>query len=143
LYSDSNLANTLKGVDLRDAENYVLKTVRNQAIDYIRRESIRKTEDIDTLVTDPHSWGNLDKLLPESEQDQILDEIRSSVGIDRAEDVALYFQLMLDGFSDVEITKGKMLPYLKDKEISEGRADGMLDKYKRKIREVLVDHFDL
>jgi DNA-directed RNA polymerase specialized sigma24 family protein len=141
LYTDKSLKNTLEGKDLSFAEHYILRAVHNQALDVVRSEKKRKTEDVEDMLVEPASWDTIGDILPQAEQSEIIRDIKRVVGDERAEDVALYFQLMLDGYSDVEITKGRLLPYLREKEFQDdSRADGMLDKYKRKIREVLLKH---
>ena len=86
---------------------------------------------------------NLGDLIPQAEQQQIIHELESSVSENFSEDIALYFQLILEGYSDAEITRGRMLPYLEAKDIPADRADSRLNKYKQTIKTVLEDHFAL
>lgn len=143
LYSDTSLESKLRGQTLSYAEHYTLSAVKNETIDALRREKTRAHDSIDDIVEQPEAWDNLGDLLPESEQRKIIDELESSVSPNFSKDIGLYFQLILDGYSDVEITRGRMLPYLEDKDIPVDKADGRLNKYKQTIRNVLVDHFDL
>lgn len=143
LYSDTDLESKLRGQSLSYAENYTLSSVKTETLDTLRREKIRAHEAIDDIVEQPAAWDNLGDLIPRSEQQQIISELESSVSSDYAGDIGLYFQLILDGYSDAEITRGRMLPYLEDKDIPVNRADSRLDKYKRTIKTVLEDHFGL
>jgi hypothetical protein len=143
LYSDTSLESKLRGQSLSYAENYTLSSVKNETLDALRREKIRAHDSIDDIVEQPAAWDNLSELIPPSEQQKIINELESSVSSTFAKDIGLYFQLILDGYSDVEITRGRMLPYLEDKEVTVDKADGRLNKYKQTIKTVLEDHFDL
>jgi len=143
LYSDKNFKNKIQGQSLSYAENYTLSAVKNETINTLRREKLREHDTLDDVVEQPSAWDNLGDLIPQSEQQQIITELESSVSSDYAEDIGLYFKLILDGYSDVEITRGRMLPYLEGKEFPDNRADSRLDKYKRTIKNVLEQHFDL
>lgn len=143
LYADPNLESQLKGKSLSFAEHYVLKAVQNESIDQSRKEKIRKHDNFEDLVDQPGNWDNLGEMIPQSEQDQILNEIENSVSPLMSKDIGLYFKLILDGYSDAEITRGKMLPYMEDKTITPDKADGRLYKYKKTIKDVLENHFGL
>jgi hypothetical protein len=143
LYSDTTLESKLSGQSLSYAEHYTLSAVKTETIDTLRREKTRAHDSIDDVVEQPAAWDNLGDLIPEAEQKQIIDELEGSVSSNFAKDIGLYFKLILDGYSDVEITRGRMLPYLEDKEVTVDKADGRLNKYKQTIKTVLEDHFDL
>lgn len=143
LYSDPSLEGKLRGQTLPYAENYTLSSVKTETIDSLRREKIRMHDSIDDIVERPAEWDSLGELIPRDEQQRIINELEHSVSSNFAEDIGLYFQLILDGYSDVEITKGRMLPYLEDKDIPTDKADSRLNKYKQTIKTVLTDHFDL
>ena len=56
-----------------------------------------------------------------------------------APDLALYFELLLNGHSNKEIAERRMLPSLREKPISQQ----MLARYRDKVRSVLERHFDV
>lgn len=143
LYSDPSLEGKLRDQSLSYAENYALSAVKSETIDTLKFEKRREHEVIDEVVGQPAAWDNLGDLIPQEEQKKIIHELEGSVSSDYAEDIGLYFQLIMEGYSDVEITRGRMLPYLENKEVTPDKADGRLWKYKQKIKTVLEDHFDL
>ena len=69
LISNKSVENSIRGKDLHQAENYVLRSVQNQALDLLRSERVRRHEDITELLHEPGSWESLGELIPEREQE--------------------------------------------------------------------------
>lgn len=139
LVSSDSGKTALKGKTVRDAENYVLRLVQNQALDFLRSQKVRRYEDISEMINEPGSWDNLAELIPEAEQERIKEELESAVSPKLMPDLPLYFELLLDGHSNKQIAEDRMLPSLKEKPMSQQG----LAKYRDKIKDVLRSHFDV
>lgn len=139
----SYLTNELKGKPLSKAENLFIKSMVNLGIDLQRKRGREKSmvdeEGVEQVIEDPKSWEELEKHLPEKELDAIRREL-AEVNPRLAPDIALYFDLLLDGFKDSEIVKDQMLPFLKDKPMSQ---QAWSKTYKEQIKRVLREHFDV
>ena len=136
LLSDSSLESKLAGKPLLYAENYVYKTIHSVAIDFMRRD--RGThENIEELIEEPASWDNLEDIIPQAELAQIINELERSVNLNNMPDIALYFQLLLEGHSTDEIAREKLLPSLQEKPMTQQG----LRKYEAIIKNVLEKHF--
>jgi len=140
LISNQTLRNKIRGKNIRDAQNYVLRTVQNLAIDFLRAQRSRRYEEIGDLIREPGSWENLGELIPEHEQQQIRTELEESVGARQIPDLPLYLDLILDGYSNKEIAENRLLPSLKDKPVSQ---QALAKKYRDKIKDVLRQHFQV
>ena len=81
----------------------------------------------------------MDELIPEAEQERIKQELEESVSPRMMPDLPLYFDLLLDGVSNKQIAKDKLLPSLKKKPISQQA----LAKYRNKVKDVLRQHFEV
>lgn len=139
LISSSTFERSVGGKDLREAENYVLRLVQNQALDWLRAAKVRRYEDITELLHEPGSWAQLGELIPEREQARIRQEIEDSVSPRLMPDLPTYFDLLLDGVSNKQIAEERMLPSLREKPISQQA----LAKYRDKIKQVLRQHFQV
>ena len=138
LISNKSLETTIRGKDLYQAENYVLRLVQNQSLDLLRAERVRRHEDISELLREPGSWEGLAALIPESEQERIKVELENSVSPRLLPDLPLYFDLLLDGFSNKEIAEKRLLPSLESHPISQQA----MAKYRDKLKNVLRKHFE-
>ena len=129
----------LNGEVLSRAESYVLKIIRNMAIDQLRKNHVRRHEDIDELFESPSHWDDLGKILSEREKDQLSMELKEAVSSRLLPDLPLYFQLMMEGYSNAEVAEQRMLPSLKERPISQQA----LAKYRTKVKQVLERHFEV
>ena len=139
LISNKFVENRVRGRDIHQAENYVLRMIQNQALDMLRSEHVRRHEDITELLREPGSWEGLGDLIPESEQERIKQELEDSVSPRLMPDLPLYFDLLLDGVSNKQIAEDRLLPSLKDRPISQQA----LAKYRDKVKNVLRQHFEV
>ena len=139
LVSNESLRKSVKGRFIRDAENYVLRTVQNLAIDFLRTQRAHRYEEITDLLHEPGSWENLGDLIPEPEQQRIKKELEESVSPRLMPDLPLYFDLLLDGFSNKEIAERRLLPSLESRPISQQA----MAKYRDKLKNVLRKHFEV
>ncbi len=139
LISNKSLDKGVRGKDLHQAENYVLRMVQNQALDMLRSEHVRRHEDITEILREPGSWEGLGELIPEREQDAIKHELEQAVSPRLMPDLPLYFDLLLDGISNKQIAEDRLLPSLKEKPISQQA----LAKYRDKVKNVLRQHFEI
>ena len=139
LISNGATGNSVRGKDLYQAENYILRMVQNQALDLLRTEKVRRHEDITELLREPGSWEVLGDLIPKSEQERIKVELEESVSPRLMPDLDLYFDLLLDGYSNKEIAESRLLPSLKNQPMSQQG----LAKYRTKIKDVLRQHFQV
>ena len=139
LISNKSVENSVRGRDLHQAENYVLRMVQNQALDMLRSEHVRQHEDITELLREPGSWEGLGELIPEREQDAIKHELEQAVSPRLMPDLPLYFDLLLDGISNKQIAEDRLLPSLQDKPMSQQA----LAKYRDKVKNVLRQHFEV
>ena len=140
LISNQALRNNIRGKNIRDAQNYTLRTVQNLAIDFLRAQQSRRHEEISDIIREPGSWENLGDLIPEREQEQIKKELEESVGVHQIPDLPLYLDLLMDGYSNKEIAENRLLPSLKDKPISQ---QALAKRYRDKIKSVLREHFQV
>jgi DNA-directed RNA polymerase specialized sigma24 family protein len=138
LISNQSLGKCIQGKNVRDAENYVLRAVQNLAIDFLRTQKAHRYEEITDLLREPNSWKGLEELIPEAEQERIKQELEDSVS-PRMPDLPLYFDLLLDGYSNKSIAEERMLPSLQERPISQQA----LAKYRDKIKNVLRQHFEV
>lgn len=139
LIGNKSVEDSVRGTDLQQAENYVLRMVQNQALDVVRRERVRRHEDITELLREPGSWENLGELIPEREQEQIRREIEQSVSPRLAPDLVTYLDLLLEGVSNKSIAEQRMLPSLRERPMSQQG----LAKYRDRIKQVLQRHFEV
>lgn len=139
LISNKSVENSVRGRNLHQAENYVLRMVQNQALDMLRSAQVRRYEDITELLHEPGSWEGLGELIPEREQDAIKHELEQAVSPRLMPDLPLYFDLLLDGISNKQIAEDRLLPSLKEKPISQQA----LAKYRDKVKTVLRQHFEV
>jgi len=139
LISSPDVKRVLNGEVLSRAESYVFKIIRNMAIDQLRKIHVRRHEDIDELIESPSHWDDLGKILTEREKDQLSMELKEAVSPQLLPDLPLYFQLMMEGYSNAEVAEQRMLPSLKEKPISQQA----LAKYRTKVRDVLERHFEV
>ena len=139
LISNKSIENGVRGKDLHQAENYVLRFVQNQALDLLRAERVRRYEDISELLREPGAWENLGELIPEREQSVIKEELERAVSPRMMPDLPLYFDLLLDGVSNKQIAEDRLLPSLRDKPMSQQA----LAKYRNKLKQVLRQHFEI
>ena len=139
LISNKSVENSVRGKDLHQAENYVLRLVQNQALDLLRAEKVRRHDDIAELLMEPGSWEEVGNLIPEHEQETIKRELQEAVSPRIMPDLSLYFDLLLDGVSNKEIAEQRMLPSLRDRPMSQQA----LAKYRSKIKDVLRHHFEV
>jgi DNA-directed RNA polymerase specialized sigma24 family protein len=136
LVSNESLKKSIKGKNIREAENYTLRAVQNQAVDYLRGQKVRRYEEINDLISEPESWDGLGDLIPKREQEQIKNELESGGN----KDISMYLELLLDGYSNKEIAEKKMLPFLKLRPISQ---QALAKKYRNKLKNVLMTHFEV
>ena len=139
LLSNESLRKSIKGKFIRDAQNYVLRAVQNLAIDFLRTQKAHRYEEITDLIREPGSWEGLGELIPEAEQERIKKELEDSVSPRLMPDLPLYFDLLLDGFSNKEIAERRLLPSLESRPISQQA----MAKYRDKIKNVLRHHFEV
>jgi len=139
LISSPEVKRVLSGEVLSRAESYVLKIIRNMGIDQLRKNHVRRHEDIDELIESPSHWDELGAILSESEKDDIAAELEKAVSPRLLPDLPRYFELLISGYSNKEIAEQRMLPNLREKPISQQA----LAKYRSKIREVLERHFEV
>lgn len=148
LTGDSYIARELNGKSLAKAENLFIKTMVNLGIDIERRRGRERSmvdhEGEDIPFEDPNAWRLLEEKLPEKEISEIKRELSAIVDPRLAPDLALYFDLLLDGYKDSEILRNKMLPFLKEWGEYEHKQHANWSKnYKEKIKVVLRNHFDV
>jgi len=139
LVSNETLRSNIRGKNIRDAQNYVLRAVQNLAIDFLRTQKAHRYEEITDLLHEPGSWENLGDLIPEPEQQRIKKELEESVSPRLMPDLPLYFDLLLDGFSNKEIAERRLLPSLELHPISQQA----MAKYRDKLKNVLRKHFEV
>jgi len=139
LIGNKSVENGVRGKDLHQAENYVLKMVQNQALDVVRSERVRRHEDITELLREPGSWESIGELIPQREQEQIRRELEESVSPRLAPDLVAYLDLLLEGVSNKSIAEQKMLPSLRERPMSQQG----LAKYRDRIKQVLQRHFEV
>ena len=139
LISSPEVKRVLNSEVLSRAESYVLKIIRNMAIDQLRKIHVRRHESIDELIESPSHWDELGTVLSEREKDQLSMELKEAVSPRLLPDLPLYFQLMMEGYSNAEVAEQRMLPSLKEKPISQQA----LVKYRTKVRDVLERHFEV
>lgn len=137
--SDSTLHRGITGKPLSEAKSYVFRAVANRARDMLRSQKVRRHDDLDDLVQDPSSWSALGDLIPAREQDQIRQELEAAVSARLLPDLPLYFDLLMDGFSNAEIANKRMLPSLKQRPMSQQG----LAKYRDRLKAVLEKHFQM
>jgi len=140
---DNSLSRELPGKQLSKAENLFIKSMVNLGIDIRRKRGREKSmvneEGVEQVLEDPRAWKELETHLPEKEIDAIRREL-AEVSPRLAPDLPLYFDLLLEGFKDSEIVKNQMLPFLKDKPMSQ---QAWSKTYKEHIKRVLREHFDV
>jgi DNA-directed RNA polymerase specialized sigma24 family protein len=139
LMSSSTFERSVRGKNLHEAENYVLRLVQNQALDMLRSEKVRRHDDITELLREPGSWEGLSELIPEREQAAIKLELEQAVSPRLMPDLPLYFDLLLDGHSNKEIAERRLLPSLESHPISQQA----MAKYRDKLKSVLRKHFEV
>ncbi len=139
LISSPEVKRVLNGEVLSRAESYVLKVIKNMAIDQLRKNHVRRHESIDELIESPSHWDDLGKVLTEREKDQLSMELKDAVSPRLLPDLPLYFQLMMEGYSNAEVAEQRMLPSLKERPISQQA----LAKYRTKVKQVLERHFEV
>lgn len=139
LISSRSAKKAIQGKNIREAQNYVLRLVQNQAIDFLRAQKVRRYQEIGELIDEPGSWDTLGELIPEREQERIKKELENSVSPRLMPDLPLYFDLLLDGFSNKAIAEARMMPSLRDKPISQQA----LARYRDKVKNVLRQHFEV
>lgn len=137
--SDPKFRSTIRGKPLSEARSYVYRMIANQARDMLRAQKVRRHELLDDVVADPASWDTLEELIPESEKAAIRTELEESVAPWMLPDLPLYFDLLLDGYSNKEIAEKRLLPSLQHRPVSQQA----LAKYRAKMKEVLQRHFDV
>jgi len=124
---------------IRDAENYVLRTVQNQTLDYLRSNKVRRHQEISEMIEEPASWQDLAELIPEREQEGIREELERAMGPRLHRELPLYFDLLMDGFSNQQIANDRMLPSLQSQPMSQQA----LSKYRDRLKAVLRNHFSV
>jgi DNA-directed RNA polymerase specialized sigma24 family protein len=139
LLSNKSVEQSVRGKDVNQAENYVLRLVQNQALDMLRSEKVRRHEEISDIIEDPKSWQNLGELIPPREIDRLRGELERAVSPTLAPEIALYFDLLLDGYSNKQIAEDRLLPSLKTKPMTQQA----LAKYRSKIKDVLRGHYNV
>jgi DNA-directed RNA polymerase specialized sigma24 family protein len=140
LISSDSVRKALDGEQLHRAESYVLTMIRHSAIEKLRSDKVRRHEDIAELIEEPSPhWDQLGHILTEREKDQLSIELEKAVSRRLLPDLPLYFQLMMEGYSNAEVAEQRMLPSLKEKPISQQA----LAKYRAKLKEVLERHFEV
>ena len=139
LLSNESLRKSIKGKYIRDAQNYVLRAVQNLSIDFLRTQKAHRYEEISDLIREPGSWEGLEELIPEAEQERIKKELEESVSPKLLPDLPLYFDLLLDGYSNKEIAEKRLLPSLESHPISQQA----MAKYRDKLKNVLRKHFEI
>lgn len=125
----------------------LMTAMKNLGIDVLRR---RKKEEFsiddpegDRVVEDPGSWDELGEYIPERTLLEIEKDLAKTVNPKMLPDLPLYFKLLVDGYADSEILKGKMLPFLKDwGEYNHAQYANWQKTYKDKIKTVLKKHLD-
>lgn len=149
LTGDNYLSRELDGKPLSKAENLFLKSMVNLGTDIERKRGRERgmavdEEGAEVPIEDPNSWKTLEDKLPEKEIETIKRELSQVVDPRLAPDLALYFDLLLDGYKDSEILRNKMLPFLKEWGPYEHKQHANWSKnYKEKIKQVLRQHFDV
>jgi len=139
LLSNESLRKNIKGKYIRDAQNYVLRAVQNLSVDFLRTQKAHRYEEITDLIREPGSRENLGDLIPEPEQQRIKQELEESVSPRLMPDLPIYFDLLLDGFSNKEIAERRLLPSLESRPISQQA----MPKYRDKLKNVLRKHFEV
>lgn len=139
LISSPEVKRVLNGEVLSRAESYVLKIIRNMAIDQLRKNHVRRHEDIDELIEAPSHWNELGAILSESEKDDIAAELEKAVSPRLLPDLPRYFELLMSGYSNKEIAEQRMLPNFREKSMSQQA----LARYRGKIKNILERHFEL
>lgn len=143
LTGDNSLSRELPGKQLSKAENLFIESMVNLGIDIQRKRgrerSLVNEEGVEQVIEDPKAWEELEQHLPEREMDSIRREL-AEVSPRLAPDLPLYFDLLLDGYRDSEIVNNQMLPFLKDKPISQQAWSKM---YKDHIKRILREHFEI
>ena len=124
---------------IRDAENYVLRTVQNQTLDYLRSDKVRRHQEISEMNEEPASWQDLAELIPEREQERIREELERAMGPRLHRELPLYFDLLMDGFSNQQIANDRMLPGLQSQPMSQQA----LSKYRDRLKAELRNHFSV
>lgn len=142
LQGDKTLANSIKGKSLKDAENIFFTSLVHLGTDIERKRGKEKStvddEGAEVAIEDPRAWGELENHLPEKEIEEIRREL-AQVSPRLAPDLPLYFDLLLDGYKDSEIIRDQMLPFLKDKPMSQ---QAWSKGYKEKIKQILRRHLN-
>jgi len=138
LFTDQTLKDLVAGKPLDEAERIVMRSIQNVAKDWLRYEGRRRHEDIDEMVNAPGGMEQLNDVLLESEKEEIMSDLERAVSDRLAPDLPLYFQLLLEGYTNSEIADKQMLPSLKDSPMSHQA----LAKYRKKIEEVLLKHIE-
>jgi DNA-directed RNA polymerase specialized sigma24 family protein len=139
LLSNHSIEQSVRGKDVYQAENYVLRLVQNQALDLLRSQKVRRHEEISDVIEDPKSWQALGEIIPPREIDQLRRELERAVSPTLLPDLPLYFDLLLDGYSNKQIAEDKLLSSLKAKPMTQQG----LAKYRDKIKDVLRGHFNV
>lgn len=140
----------LAGQPLKRAESYILTALNMLAIDQFRHDtrgdedksitdSMTDLEGVERVIEDPGAWDHLDRYLLESDLDNIREELARKVNPRVTPDLDLYFDLLLQGYTDAEIVRDQMIPFLKNNPMSH---PAWL-KYKDQIKSVLRKHFDV
>lgn len=147
LDKSNRLNKAMVGLPYTECRALLLTSMKNLGIDVLRR---RKKEEFtiddpetDRVIEDPGSWDELGEYIPERTLLEIEKDLAKSVNPKLLPDLPLYFKLLVDGYADSEILKGKMLPFMKDfGEFSHSQYVNWQKTYKDKIKAVLKKHLD-
>jgi hypothetical protein len=128
----SSFREGVSGKPLGEAERYVMMMIKHQAMDQLRGEQRRRTEEeVAKALEDQVPQGGLEGLIPETEQEAIIRKLETQARGDP--DLPEYFRLLLDGYSTNQILTQKMLPSLPNKKD--------VYRYHDIVRNVLRRHF--
>lgn len=124
-----------EGVTRAEAEGFVLKALKNEAIDLLRKQTRRREEGEFTRdIADPDTLRQLEDMLPPTVLREIirdLDRVHPSA--------AAYVELVFQDYDDREIAQNAMLPHM-DGPVSPQALLNWKNRWLPKIKNIIHKH---
>lgn len=138
LLTQNSLRDLVRGKKRQDAENIVDRSLQNSAKDMLKHRAVRRHDNLEEVIDTPANWDELGEILLDSEREEIIEDLEDAISSKVTPDLPLYFKLIMEGYSNSEISEQQMLPSLKNNPLSHQT----LAKYRNAIRDVLQKHVE-
>lgn len=150
LNKENEFFSDLRGLPLARAEQILIVRLIRLGKDMVRKFDTQhgrlkskpvddEGRDVIETIEDPNSWADLGEMIPERVIDNIQKDLAAKINPKVLPDLPLYFKLLMEGYTDAEILRDRMLPFLQgsDKVMTQGN---WVTTYKNKIKDVMERH---